>query len=67
MNTPAKSQELAPVSQKRGLWAVGCYGDGILDGAATPRVDDLAAMGVRPLNFNFEAQCMAVADMGVTA
>ena len=35
----------------------GCYGGGILRGAATPRIDQLAAEGLRLLNFNVEAQC----------
>lgn len=36
---------------------LGCYGGGILRGAATPRIDRLAAEGLRLLNFNVEAQC----------
>jgi arylsulfatase A-like enzyme len=36
---------------------VGCYGGGVLRGAPTPRVDQLAADGLRLLNFNVEAQC----------
>lgn len=35
----------------------GCYGGGILRGAATPRIDRLAEEGLRLLNFNVEAQC----------
>ena len=35
----------------------GCYGGGITRGAATPRIDQLAAEGTRLLNFNVEAQC----------
>lgn len=35
----------------------GCYGGGILRGAATPRIDQLAAEGTRLTNFNVEAQC----------
>lgn len=35
----------------------GCYGGGILRGAATPRIDRLAGEGLRLLNFNVEAQC----------
>jgi arylsulfatase len=34
---------------------VGCYGGGILRGAPTPRIDQLAAEGLRLLNFNVEA------------
>ena len=36
---------------------VGCYGGGVLRGAPTPRIDRLAAEGLRLLNFNVEAQC----------
>ena len=35
----------------------GVYGGGILRGAATPRIDQLAVEGMRLLNFNVEAQC----------
>ena len=35
----------------------GVYGGGILRGAPTPRIDQLAAEGVRLLNYNVEAQC----------
>ena len=35
----------------------GCYGGGILRGAATPRIDRLASEGLRLLNYNVEAQC----------
>ena len=36
---------------------IGCYGGGVLRGAPTPRIDGLAAEGLRLLNFNVEAQC----------
>src|SRR5271167_2650349 len=35
----------------------GVYGGGILRGAPTPRIDQLAAEGTRLLNYNVEAQC----------
>ncbi|MCS5690803.1 arylsulfatase [Cyanobium sp. FGCU-6] len=35
----------------------GCYGGGALRGAPTPRIDALAAEGLRLTNFNVEAQC----------
>ena len=35
----------------------GVYGGGILRGAPTPRIDALAAEGMRLLNYNVEAQC----------
>jgi arylsulfatase len=40
-----------------GWGELGCYGGGILRGAATPRIDKLADEGLRLLNFNVEAQC----------
>jgi arylsulfatase A-like enzyme len=40
-----------------GWGEVGCYGGGVLRGAPTPRIDNLAADGSKLLNFNVEAQC----------
>lgn len=40
-----------------GYGEVGVYGGGITRGAATPRIDRLAAEGTRLTNFNVEAQC----------
>jgi arylsulfatase A-like enzyme len=40
-----------------GYGEVGVYGGGITRGAATPRIDALAAEGMRLTNFNVEAQC----------
>src|SRR4051794_8550608 len=40
-----------------GYGEVGAYGGGITRGAATPRIDRLAAEGTRLTNFNVEAQC----------
>nr|WP_244248506.1 sulfatase-like hydrolase/transferase [Flavobacterium foetidum] len=40
-----------------GYGEVGCYGGGEIRGAATPRIDKLAAEGTRLTNFNVEAQC----------
>ena len=40
-----------------GWGEVGCYGGGMLRGAPTPRIDELAADGLKLLNFNVEAQC----------
>ena len=34
----------------------GCYGGGILRGAATPRIDKLATQGIRLLNYSVESQ-----------
>jgi arylsulfatase A-like enzyme len=65
------SKEMSPASKAKAtqpnivffLWdnlgwgEVACYGGGVLRGAATPRIDALAAQGLRLLNFNVEAQC----------
>ena len=40
-----------------GWGELGCYGGGVLRGAPTPRIDRLAAEGLRLQNFNVEAQC----------
>jgi arylsulfatase A-like enzyme len=40
-----------------GYGELGVYGGGVLRGAPTPRIDKLAAEGMRLTNFNVEAQC----------
>jgi arylsulfatase len=40
-----------------GYGELGCYGGGIIRGGATPRIDKLAAEGIRLTNFNVESQC----------
>jgi arylsulfatase len=41
-----------------GWGELGCYGGGALRGAPTPRIDTLAAEGLRCLNFNVESDCV---------
>jgi arylsulfatase len=41
-----------------GWGELGCYGGGILRGAPTPRIDALAAEGLRLTNFNVESDCV---------
>jgi arylsulfatase len=41
-----------------GWGELGCYGGGLLRGAPTPRIDQLAAEGLRFLNFNVESDCV---------
>ena len=41
-----------------GWGELGCYGGGVLRGAPTPRIDALAAEGMRFLNFNVESDCV---------
>ena len=45
------------VMDNLGWGEVGAYGGGILRGAATPNIDQLAADGMKLLNFNVEPQC----------
>ena len=40
-----------------GWGELGVYGGGVLRGAPTPRLDELAAEGMQLLNFNVEPQC----------
>lgn len=40
-----------------GWGEIGAYGGGILRGAETPRLDSIAAEGLKLLNFNVEPQC----------
>lgn len=41
-----------------GWGELGCYGGGVLRGAPTPRIDALAAEGLRCTNFNVESDCV---------
>ena len=41
-----------------GWGELGCYGGGALRGAPTPRIDALAAEGLRLTNFNVESDCV---------
>jgi arylsulfatase A-like enzyme len=45
------------LSDNLGYGDLGAYGGGIIRGAPTPRLDDLAAQGIRFTNFNVEAEC----------
>ncbi|MDH4612378.1 arylsulfatase [Pseudomonas sp. BN102] len=40
-----------------GYGELGSYGGGVIRGAETPRIDQLAQEGIRLTNFNVEAQC----------
>lgn len=40
-----------------GYGEIGVYGGGVLRGAATPRIDSIAAEGFQLTNFNVEAEC----------
>jgi arylsulfatase A-like enzyme len=41
-----------------GWGELGCYGGGVLRGAATPRIDELATQGLLLHNFNVESDCV---------
>ncbi|MBL8213611.1 MAG: sulfatase-like hydrolase/transferase, partial [Bryobacterales bacterium] len=56
-STPAKPNVILILMDNFGWGELGVYGGGILRGAATPRLDQLASQGMRLLNFNVEAQC----------
>ena len=45
------------VMDNLGWGEIGAYGGGILRGAETPRLDQLASEGMQFLNFNVETQC----------
>ena len=45
------------LSDNLGYGDLGSYGGGIIRGAPTPRLDELAAQGTRYTNFNVEAEC----------
>jgi len=60
---PAVAQSAKPpnivliLTDNLGYGDIGANGGGALRGAATPRIDGLAAQGLRLTNFNVEAQC----------
>src|SRR3979490_1696766 len=56
-NAQNKPNVVVVLMDNLGWGEPGVYGGGILRGAATPRIDKLAAEGMRLLNFNVEAQC----------
>jgi len=45
------------LSDNLGFGEIGVYGGGVLRGAPTPRLDHLAAEGLRLTNFNVEVEC----------
>lgn len=58
---PAQAEEqpniVLMVMDNLGWGEIGAYGGGLLRGATTPRLDQLASEGVQLLNFNVEPQC----------
>jgi len=57
MPTPSPNIVLI-LADNLGWGELGCYGGGVLRGAPTPRIDALAAEGMRLTNFNVESDCV---------
>src|SRR5919106_419007 len=57
MALPATPSIVLILADNLGWGELGCYGGGILRGAPTPRLDALAAEGLKLLNFNVESDC----------
>ena len=55
---PATPNVLLILADNLGWGELGCYGGGVLRGAPTPRIDALAAQGLRLTNFNVESDCV---------
>jgi arylsulfatase A-like enzyme len=56
--SPSAPNILLVLADNLGWGELGCYGGGVLRGAPTPRIDGLAAEGLRFLNFNVESDCV---------
>jgi arylsulfatase len=57
-NQQARSNIVLILADNLGWGELGCYGGGFLRGAPTPRIDALAAEGLRLTNFNVESDCV---------
>lgn len=55
---PNKPNIVLALADNLGWGELGCYGGGILRGAATPRIDKLATEGLLLHNFNVESDCV---------
>lgn len=56
--SPRPPNILLVLADNLGWGELGCYGGGVLRGAPTPRIDQLASEGLRFLNFNVESDCV---------
>ena len=56
--THSKPNIVLILADNLGWGELGCYGGGSLRGAPTPRIDALAAEGLRLTNFNVESDCV---------
>ncbi|KAL3470742.1 alkaline phosphatase-like protein [Aspergillus californicus] len=55
---PQKPNIVLILADNLGWGELGCYGGGVLRGAATPRIDNLATEGLLLHNFNVESDCV---------
>lgn len=55
---PNRPNIVLVLADNLGWGELGCYGGGILRGAATPRIDKLATEGLLLHNFNVESDCV---------
>lgn len=55
---PNKPNIVLILADNLGWGELGCYGGGMLRGAATPRIDKFATEGLRLQNFNVESDCV---------
>jgi arylsulfatase A-like enzyme len=55
---PSKPNIVLILADNLGWGELGCYGGGLLRGAATPRIDGLAKQGLLLQNFNVESDCV---------
>jgi arylsulfatase len=63
MRMAQRRESLSPnivfvLADNLGWGELGCYGGGVLRGAPTPRIDQLASEGLRLTNFNVESDCV---------
>ena len=56
--SPSHPNIVLILADNLGWGELGCYGGGVLRGAPTPRIDALAAEGLRLTNFNVESDCV---------
>lgn len=55
---PSRPNIVLVLADSLGWGELGCYGGGVLRGAATPRIDRLATEGLLLQNFNVESDCV---------
>lgn len=58
MPTVARPNVVLILADNLGWGELGCYDGGLVRGAPTPRIDALAAEGLKFLNFNVESDCV---------